>query len=484
MANDDWMSSIKQIGSSLPGFQAPPRPPSLIDAINKLNLPDEDKAVYLQMAAFMPPSPQQLNPIGEALGHGIAAGIQQKWGGGGPYVPMSGGGDAGKLSATQEAQAKFMAQLGEHVLKTNAQRRQQAQIGDILKGGGGGQTPVAAAAAPIAAGVDTRQDAQAPVGVGVDMPTNAVRGGQGGQQPPAGGIVGPPDPAAGGAPQGQLRTKYNPELAIYSQAQIQAMMAIDPERAKLMQQENKTYMEQTAQKFAQDPAAQEEIKRREAIGKGRGEAQAKIEGGRLEAERVIPSVSAILDKLGAIADDPKFATTAVGAYDNTQPFYVGPTVGAMRAAMPFMSNNGLQEHTDTRNALTGELDTLAAIMKPFVRGANEGPWTDKDQEYLVKLAAGGVLDANDAKGVKEIVNNLRERFERGFLMKHGLQMPQKAPATTQQPGQAQQPTTTVAPEQASAIQQRYQAAPPEQKAAIEQSLRDRGLDPATILGGR
>jgi hypothetical protein len=323
------------------------------------------------------------------------------------------------------------------------------------------------------------------------------------------GVVTGDAPAPIGAAQHANKPKFDATQAPYSLEQIEgarqkylrANAVLGPKEAEAYQKDldnmlatNKYYTEQMSQRQAQDPDQQRAIKAAEAEGTAAGKQTGEIAAQKKEIDLVAPGIASNLQRLVDITNSPKFADSAVGAYDNAQaPFGLG-SIGGARA---FVTGN-YQKHKDTRDAITTEISAIASTMKPFVRKAGEGVWTDKDQEYLEKLASGEILNANDAPGLRDRVVELRDRINRTFLTKYGKTLPEltgvedakgsperpKVGVTTGAPGKETATLTPIPQDRAAGIAQKLTAASPEQRAAMIEELKQKGYDVTSILGAR
>lgn len=82
------------------------------------------------------------------------------------------------------------------------------------------------------------------------------------------------------------------------------------------------------------------------------------------------------------------------------------------------AEGGNASPNEVRNNVVGATEALAAAIKPLIRGAGEGVWTDADQARLVSIV-GDLSQARNKREYQRRLNAVRDRIQSNF----GLEIP-------------------------------------------------------------
>jgi hypothetical protein len=77
--------------------------------------------------------------------------------------------------------------------------------------------------------------------------------------------------------------------------------------------------------------------------------------------------------------------------------------------------------TEVRDRIEAKNDRIAMVMKPFVRQPGEGPWTDRDQAFLIKLLSGVSRSYGDIDEYERRLVDVKDYIE--HTLGFGLPMP-------------------------------------------------------------
>lgn len=269
----------------------------------------------------------------------------------------------------------------------------------------------------------------------------------------------------------------------YTAQQITAMGLVNDKMADNMRQQNEAVVKQRDQfiklyevgRSTDDPQSAEE----KAFATERGKAKAGIEAAKVDAARTAQGITNSIKALDEMITSDKFTEKAIGAWDASP--WMGGT--AFNRVLTMGNDVGSDE---VRTFIEQRARGIAASMKPFVRKPGEGAWSDKDQEALENMV-GDLTYARDATDLRRRIRNIHSFVNDTFAKPLGVEMPATGlpdVGGTSNPGRPagpqQQGGVDVAARNAE-IMRRYQAADPAGKAAIEQSLRSKGIDPASIF---
>lgn len=135
----------------------------------------------------------------------------------------------------------------------------------------------------------------------------------------------------------------------------------------------------------------------------------------------IRNITGGLNELASLPDRFDSFDNAVGSFRGDQTSWAGQTVGTL--GRMWGSVTSAFERTSTspsevRRAITGSTETLAASIKPLIRGPNEGVWTDADQQRL-NVIVGDLAQANTKDEYYRGLEGVRRRVEANF----GLKLP-------------------------------------------------------------
>lgn len=207
-----------------------------------------------------------------------------------------------------------------------------------------------------------------------------------------------------------------------------------------------------------------------------------------KAGLAIQGIGAELQALMDYAGSGKMTSGAIGPWDASDEPIIGGPMGWIAPSGKTMGRilnsfdtaewgaaNPEQQRAIIEQSSMGILN----VAKKLVREAGEGTFSEGDQQLLNKLV-GELTQARNIDDFKERVGNLRNVMQRIFAEPFGLKLP-----TLNMGGSGDKKQAPGVDDQArnAEIARRYQAADPAGKAAIEQSLRQKGIDPATVLGG-
>ena len=113
------------------------------------------------------------------------------------------------------------------------------------------------------------------------------------------------------------------------------------------------------------------------------------------------------------------------------PFQGGDTyiLSPLARAYGSISNalrGGQNNTTEIRARIAGDVEALAATIKPLIRKPGEGPWTDADQRRLVSVV-GDLAEARSAEEYRRSLENVRRRVMSNF----GINLPPLPPSNDQ-----------------------------------------------------
>lgn len=118
-------------------------------------------------------------------------------------------------------------------------------------------------------------------------------------------------------------------------------------------------------------------------------------------------------------DDASF-TNALGPLQGAEPGSMLSGIGANAARLGGEVVNWFQggktSPTEVRSGIGGDVEALAAAIKPLIRGPGEGPWTDADQARLVAVV-GDLATAGTKDEFRRRLNSVRDRVQSNFGMK-------------------------------------------------------------------
>lgn len=150
--------------------------------------------------------------------------------------------------------------------------------------------------------------------------------------------------------------------------------------------------------------------------------QATIEQ-RVQQERrasTAPNIAAGLQNLNKMADeydDPSF-NNAVGPFQGASPdggMLTAPFANIARGVGEVLNmvEGGNSAPSEVRSNIIGSTESLAAAIKPLIRGPGEGVWTDADQARLVSIV-GDLAQSRDKPEFRRRLNAVRDRVKSNF----------------------------------------------------------------------
>lgn len=120
---------------------------------------------------------------------------------------------------------------------------------------------------------------------------------------------------------------------------------------------------------------------------------------------------------------------AIGPWSGAEPTPAGGIMGALTSAgsiLPRLRGESIAAFeggaapTEVRNRIAGDLQTLAAAIKPLIRKTGEGPWTDADQRKLENII-GNPATARTREEYERAIEGVRERLIANFP---GMKLPE------------------------------------------------------------
>lgn len=135
----------------------------------------------------------------------------------------------------------------------------------------------------------------------------------------------------------------------------------------------------------------------------------------------IRNITGGLNELASLPDQFDSFDNAVGSFRGDETSWTGRTVGTLGRV--WGSFTSAVERTGTspsevRRAIAGSTETLAASIKPLIRGPTEGVWSDADQQRLSSII-GDLAQANNKEEYYRGLEGVRRRVEANF----GLKLP-------------------------------------------------------------
>lgn len=141
-----------------------------------------------------------------------------------------------------------------------------------------------------------------------------------------------------------------------------------------------------------------------------------------------PRITGGLQELASLPEryggDSGVFGSAVGSFQGPEPSWTGNPLGSLARAWGSISsnwatgNNAQAPPAEVRRLIEGATTTLAMVIKPLIRGAAEGPWTDNDQAKLDSIM-GNLTSANDVAGYRRELEAVRSRIRANF----GIDLP-------------------------------------------------------------
>lgn len=134
-------------------------------------------------------------------------------------------------------------------------------------------------------------------------------------------------------------------------------------------------------------------------------------------DKAATNIAAGLSNLARIPDEAGRWSfeSSVGPLQGDQDALLGPLA---RAGGSILNMFGNQNTTEIRSRVEGDVEALAAAIKPLIRKPGEGPWTDSDQRRLVAVV-GSLTQARTVEEYKRGLENVRQRIMSNF----GMQIP-------------------------------------------------------------
>ena len=161
-------------------------------------------------------------------------------------------------------------------------------------------------------------------------------------------------------------------------------------------------------------------------------------------ESTAEKISGGLNRLATVPSDVgrqsfEYATGPLQGDENAAWFNPGPPLARAWGSLANSVFGNATATTDVRNRIAGDVEALAAVIKPLIRKPGEGPWTDADQKRLVAVV-GSLAESNNADEYARNLENVRQRIIANF----GIDLPPIAGATQgQQVPQQLPPGVTV-----------------------------------------
>lgn len=156
-------------------------------------------------------------------------------------------------------------------------------------------------------------------------------------------------------------------------------------------------------------------------------------------ESTANKISGGLNRLATVPQDVgrqsfEYATGPLQGDENSAWFNPGPPLARAWGSLANSVFGNDTATTDVRNRIAGDVEALAAVIKPLIRKPGEGPWTDADQKRLVAVV-GSLAESNNADEYARNLENVRQRIIANFGIdlppiggvSQGQQTPQQLP---------------------------------------------------------
>ena len=156
-------------------------------------------------------------------------------------------------------------------------------------------------------------------------------------------------------------------------------------------------------------------------------------------ESTANKISGGLNRLATVPQDVgrqsfEHATGPLQGDENSAWFNPGPPLARAWGSLANSIFGNDTATTDVRNRIAGDVEALAAVIKPLIRKPGEGPWTDADQKRLVAVV-GSLAESNNADEYARNLENVRQRIIANFGIdlppivggSQGQQAPQQLP---------------------------------------------------------
>lgn len=318
-------------------------------------------------------------------------------------------------------------------------------------------------------------------------------------QPGANAAPAPPSTAQPAAP-GQPARKYSIteedlEPEPYAPNVVLAWQRKNPKVAEGMEEANKAVRERNTLRVrmaehprnSDNPETVAAKKKAQMDAERAGNLATQRQKAGIGLEGIGNNMQAIID----FANSGKLSPGAIGPWDSSdEPIVGGPagwiapsgkTAGRILNSLDPREYGYEMNPDQMRAQLQQNAMGILNVAKKLVRESGEGTFSEGDQALLNKLV-GELTQARDLEDLRGRVANLHSVVDMTFAKPLGLSLP-PLKMTPDKPaaGQPAAGAPQINDQQRTAITQRYQSADPAGKAAIEQSLRSRGIDPATIF---
>ncbi len=157
-------------------------------------------------------------------------------------------------------------------------------------------------------------------------------------------------------------------------------------------------------------------------------------------ESTAGKISGGLNRLATVPTDVgtqsfEYATGPLQGTEDSAWFNPGPPLARAWGSIANAAFGNSTATTSVRNRIAGDVEALAAVIKPLIRKPGEGPWTDSDQRRLVSVV-GSLAESNNVEDYRRNLENVRQRIMSNF----GIQLPPIA-----FPGDGQGPTQPIPP---------------------------------------